>query len=106
MRKSFHHAVLVLAFLLGACGSTPSFKTDTDPYWTDPQWVAALFKAVQTAVHYPVDTADQSVQSIHGEVQFTLADGKITDPKMVESTGSPELDRVMLQQVAAASAPK
>ena len=87
-------------------GSTHGPKPDAGPYWADPQFDAALFEAVQSAVHYPDDVIDQSLGSIRGTVQFTIVDGKIQDPQMAESTGHPGLDEIILQQVASASIPR
>lgn len=128
MRIPSYHAVFVMACALSACSSalqhfdptlgrmdpappisasaTPSFNPDTYPYWSDPRWQVALLNAVQSVVHAPTDTPDLSAPSLHGRVQFTLVDGEIEYPEITESTGQPELDRLMLQQVASASAPK
>lgn len=110
MRAYEYPAAFAVACALSACGSvpgsTPSTKREAAPYWTDPKFDAALFKAVQSAVHYPDDVIDQSLESIHGTVQFTIMDGKIQDPEIVESTGHDGLDKLMLEQVASASVPK
>ncbi len=105
-----YQATFVLTCALSACssapGSMPGPKPDAGPYWSDPRFDAALFKAVQSAVHYPDDVIDQSLQSIRGTVQFTIVDGKIQDPQMDESTGHPGLDEIILRQVASASIPR
>lgn len=128
MRKLSYQVLFVMACAVSACSSVPpnpnsmsqgfypappnsnstapSFNRDTDPYWSDPQWDAALLDAVQSVVQDPTDTADQSAPSLHGTVQFTLVDGEIEYPEITESTGEPELDRLMLQQVVLASVPK
>ena len=86
--------------------SAANFNPDTDPYWVDPKWDAALLDAVQSVVKDPTDTPDLSAPSLHATVQFTLVDGAIEYPEITESTGQPELDRLMLQQVVTASPPK
>ncbi|HLW73493.1 MAG TPA: hypothetical protein VKT74_00330, partial [Gammaproteobacteria bacterium] len=106
MRKSSHHALLMLAFVLSACSSTPSFKPDKDPYWMDLHWQASLLNSIQSVVHDPIDAADMSTPSPHASVKFTYADGVIEYPDIVESTGNPDLDRLLLYQVASAQPPK
>lgn len=115
MRRISYQAVFVLACALSACSSAPKplfdpaqqlFNPDTDPYWSDPKWDAALLDAVQSVVLNPVDPTDRSTPSLHGEVQFTLVDGKIENPEITKSTGDPAMDKLMLEQVASASPPK
>jgi TonB family protein len=110
MRAYQYQAAFVLACALSACSSapvpTPEAKSNAAPYWSDPRFDAALLEAVQSAVRYPDDVIDDSLQSIRGTVQFTIVDGKIQDPEMVESTGHPGLDELMLKQVASAPIPK
>ena len=105
-----HQAAFVLACALSACssvpGPTPGAKPNAAPYWSDLRFDAELLNAVQSAVHYPDDVIDESLQSIRGTVQFTIVDGKIQDPQIVESTGHSGLDELMLKQVASASIPK
>lgn len=115
MRRHSYPAAFVLACALSACASSPDsvqspapqrFNPATDPYWADPRWQAALLQSVQAVVHNPVDAADMSTPGLHGEVQFTLADGSIEYPDLAASTGDPNVDRLMLQQVVSAQPPK
>lgn len=97
-------AVTAAAGLAACSGLTgPS-----DAYWQNQAWDAKLFQVVQSAVHYPLDARGQPIgepASVHGKVEFTYSDGKILDPEMAQSTGRPDLDAAMLQQVATASVP-
>jgi TonB family protein len=97
----------LMLLTLAACSIAPGHAKD-DAYWQDQRWDEQLFKAIQSSVHYPLDGAGQpigEVISAHGKVEFTYVDGKILDPEMAESTGRPDLDAAMLQQVAAAKIP-
>jgi outer membrane biosynthesis protein TonB len=57
-------------------------------------------------VHDPVDAADISIPGLHGTVKFTFQDGVIEYPEITASTGDPELDKLMLHQVASAQVPR
>ena len=110
----------LLALLVGfsACASGPRTKTyleggeivrfdpDKDPYWSDPHWDLALLKAIQASVHDPVDPADISTPDLHAVVKFTLVDGVIEYPEVVQSTGRPDLDKLMLHQIVDAHVPR
>ena len=109
MRRFVYGFVCASACALGACGSAPTtaaYNPDKDPYWEDPKWQVALLAAVQSVVHAPNDTPDLSSPGYRGTVQFSFHDGDIEDPVMVTSTGHPDLDQLMLQQVLTAVAPK
>ena len=109
MRRLLPPALLVSACLLAACGSAPTtaaYNPDKDPYWEDPKWQAALLAAVQSVVHTDSDTADLSAPGYHVTVQFSFHDGDIEDPQIVQSTGRPDLDQLVLQQVVTAVVPK
>ncbi len=111
MREYRNLAVLVLACALSACGTTPP-QANKPPlfsdqaYWTNPFWQAELFSAVQSVVHLPANAASPAKPGIHGTVKFLFANGKIEDPEIVASTGNPDLDKLMLQQVVTAKVPK
>jgi outer membrane biosynthesis protein TonB len=72
----------------------------------DPRWDKSLLDAVQAAVHDPVDGTDMSTPGIHATVRFTFLDGVIEYPEIVQSTGDPELDKLVVDQVASAQAPR
>jgi TonB family protein len=108
-------ALLALATSLVACGSQPTvqdmdapkahFDPAKDPYWEDPRWARQLLDAVQSVVRDPVGPEDQSAPDLHGVVRFTYADGNIQYPEVIQSTGKPDMDELMLRQVASAKAP-
>jgi TonB family protein len=110
MRSKKNSSCFGLIFLAGsltACSSAARLSSD-DAYWKDPRWAARVFHAVQSAIHYPLDSADQPIGepvTVHGKIEFTYLDGKIYDPEITESTGRSDLDAAMLQQVAAAKPP-
>ncbi len=109
MRKLLLQAVLISACVLSACSSAPTahgYNPDKDPYWEDPKWQAALLNTVQSVVHAPADTPDLSAPGYHVTVQFSFHDGDIEGPQIVESTGHPDLDQLVLQQVVTAVVPK
>ena len=113
-------AVITLAFALSACAGAPGpkpqvyvegktlvrFDPTQDPYWMDPPWTASLFKAVQSAVHDPVDAADTTTHGLHAVVKFTYADGVIEYPDIVQSTGDADKDKLMLRQIASVQPPQ
>lgn len=107
MRGYRYQAILVLACMLSACGSNPHYiHPGSTAYWTDPWWQGQLLQAVQSAVHMPTNSPHASKTGIYGTVQFLFANGMIENPKITVSTGVPELDQLMLQQVASAEIPK
>ena len=113
MREYRNLAVLVLACALSACGFAPPqankpslFYPPQQPYWMNPYWQAEMFEAVQCTVHLPDDTTSPATPDVHGTVKFLFANGKIEDPEIVASTGNPDLDKLMLQQVVTAKIPK
>lgn len=115
MRRFLPQLVIAAASVLSACGSAPASSTagagpgydpDRDPYWIDLKWQAALLNAVQSVVHAPKDMDDLSAPDLHVTVQFSFHDGDIEDPRIVESTGHPDLDQFILQQVPTAVVPK
>lgn len=109
-------ALLALMGCIAACSSVPNhddaaatphrFDPVTDPYWLDPQWDKALLDAVQSVVHDPVGAADMTVRGLRATVKFTFADGAIEWPALTAGTGNPDLDDLLLRQVASAKVPR
>ncbi len=112
MREYRNLAVLVLVCVLSACGTAPpqsnlpSFYPGNRPYWTNVAWQAQMFEAIQYMVHLPANAASPAKPGVHGTVKFLFANGKIEDPEIVASTGNPDLDKLLLQQVVTAKVPK
>ena len=115
MRRLLLPVLLASGCVVAACGSAPaaptavmapSYDPDKDPYWMDPNWQTALLNAVQSVVRSPKDMDDLSAPYLHVTVQFSYHDGDIEDPQIVESTGHPDLDQLILQQVVTAVVPK
>jgi TonB family protein len=108
--------LLILVVALAACaGPRPAshyqmtyygFDPAKDPYWQDPSFAKSLLAAVQSAVHDPVDPADLSTPGLRGTVKFMYVNGVIEYPDIVQSTGHPDLDKLMLHQIAEAQVPK
>lgn len=88
-----------------ADGSIVHFNPAKDPYWQDPRWAQGLLLAVQSVVKDPVDPSDTSTPGLHGTVKFTFADGNIEYPEIMQSTGKPDMDQLMIRQVASAQVP-
>ena len=65
-----------------------------------------MFNAVQSVVHTPTNVTSSATHGIHGTVRFLFANGIIEDPVIVASTGDPDLDKLLLQQVASAHVPR
>lgn len=86
--------------------STANFNRSRDPYWEDARWALSLLDAVQTVVRDPAAVDDLSAPKLHGAVKFIYADGNLEYPEIVQSTGKPEMDQLMLRQVASAQVPK
>lgn len=106
MRRYGYLASIIVTSVLSGCSSMPHHaKPDMQSYWNDPKWQSSLLKAVQSAVHAPAGVPPASTPGIHGTVEFLLANGTIQNPKIVNSTGNPDYDKLMLQQVAKANAP-
>jgi hypothetical protein len=109
-------ALLVLLGGLAACAATqptpdsgaPSanFNPSKDPYWEDPRWDKTLLDIVQTAVHDPADPTDMSAPGLHAMVKFTYLQGTLEYPEIVTGTGNPDMDKLMLHQLAAVQAPQ
>jgi hypothetical protein len=105
-----------VALSLTACGSAPVTQDSTEPkahfdpakdsYWQNPRWDMSLIVAVQAAIHNPVDPADTSTPDLHGTVQFTYLQGVIEYPEVVTGTGHPDMDELMLHQLASVKAPQ
>jgi len=111
MRGFRTQAAFILACALSSCGSAPPLANkpplfSDQAYWTNPFWQAELFSAVQSVVHLPADVTSPAAPGIHGTVKFLFANGKIEDPEIVASTGDPDLDKLLLQQVVTAKIPK
>lgn len=105
MARYRHLAAFVLVCGLSACGSAP-VQQASRAYWDEVWWQEHLLRTVQSVVHTPSDTTPIPAGGIHGTVRFTFDNGTIENPEIVTSTGDPYLDRLMLQQVAAAQGPK
>ena len=110
--------VLLALLVLGgitACGSVPAthgadeptgrFDPGKDPYWEDPKWDNTLLTAVQSVAHDPADPAAMATPGLHATVKFTYLNGTIEYPEVVTGTGDPELDKLLLHQVASAQIP-
>ena len=113
MRVSQYSAALVLTCALSACGTAPSHGNlprfvypGANPYWMNQFWQTELFTAVQSVVHLPTAAGFAPKSEPHGTVRFLYDNGAIRDPVIVESTGSPEMDKLLLQQVITAKIPK
>lgn len=113
MRASLYSAALVLACALSACNITPSHPTPPRyfypagvAYWANPFWQAEMFAAVQSVVHLPATAGPVPASDLQGTVQFLYDNGTINNPVIVESTGNPDLDKLLLQQVITAKIPK
>ncbi|MGE5626445.1 MAG: energy transducer TonB [Bacillota bacterium] len=61
---------------------------------------------IQASLHAPTDASDMSTSVYHGTVRFRFQDGVIEYPEIITSTGRPDLDKLMLDQVASAVPPK
>lgn len=112
-------ALLVMLGGLAACSSTAPttqtyikggelvhFDPARDPYWMDPPWAASLFRTIQSAVHNPADPADTSTPGLHAVVKFTYQDGTAEYPAIVQGTGDPKKDELLLHQLAATQLPQ
>jgi len=111
MRGYRYLAVLILACALSACGSAPPQANkpslfSEQAYWMNSYWQAEMFAAIQCVVRLPANAASPATPGIHGTVKFLFSNGKIEDPEIVASTGDPDLDKLMLQQVVTAKIPK
>ncbi|MHB8425950.1 MAG: energy transducer TonB [Gammaproteobacteria bacterium] len=98
---------------MSACGTAPSqvtpphfFNLATTPYWMNPTWQAEMFAAVQCVARLPSNAASPAKHGIHATVRFTFDSGAIKDPVIVTSTGNPDLNKLLLQQVVTAKVPK
>lgn len=108
--------LLTLVGGLAACGAAPSkqdssiptahFDPGKDPYWEDARWDKVLLDTVQAAVRDPVDPSDMSAPGLHATVKFTHLQGTLEYPSIVSSTGNPDLDKLMLHQIAAVQVPQ
>lgn len=81
------------------------FDPAKDPYWEDPRWQKTLLDTLQQAVHDPADTNPISTPGLHATIKFTFEDGDIEYPEIVSGTGSPDLDALMLHQIASVRVP-
>lgn len=113
MRTSLYSAALLLFCTLSACSTAPSRSTPprlfypaATSYWANPFWQAEMFTAVQSVVHLPAIAGTVPTPGIHGTVRFLYDHGAIKNPVIVESTGNPDLDKLLLQQVVTAKIPK
>jgi len=108
-------ALLALLTGLAACSSafgpygndvSTGFDSSKDPYWKDPRWDKTLLDAAQSAVNDPADPADTSTPGLHAVVKFTYSDGTAEYPEIIQSTGNPKKDELLLHQLASASLPQ
>lgn len=113
MRASLYSAALALFCTLSACSTAPSRSTPprlfypaATSYWANPFWQAGMFAAVQSVVHQPAIAGTVPTPGIHGTVRFLYDHGAIKNPVIVESTGNPELDKLLLLQVTTAKVPE
>src|SRR5690242_16931303 len=117
MRNNASRLVLLaLVSGLAACGSAPApkesaqpvahFDPGKDPYWEDSRWDKRLVDTVQAAVHDPVDSADMSSSGLHATVKFTYLQGVLEYPAIVTGTGNPDIDKLMLHQLATVQGPQ
>jgi hypothetical protein len=117
-KRTASFTLLATVLGLSACASAPAparqdsgepvahFDPSKDPYWQDPRWDKALLDVIQSVVHDPVDATGIASPGLHATVKFTFLDGVIEYPEITASTGDPELDKLMLHQVAAAQVPR
>lgn len=82
------------------------FDPAKDPYWEDPRWDKTLLDAVQSAVYNPADPADTSTPGLHMVVKFTYQDGAAEYPEVVQGTGDPKKDDLLLHQLASTQLPQ
>ena len=82
------------------------FDPVKDPYWEDPRWDKTLLDTVQAVVHNPADPADTSTPNLHAVVKFTYQDGTAEYPEIVQSTGEPGKDELLLHQLASTQLPQ
>src|SRR5579863_1675745 len=109
-KKSSRLGLLSLALGLVAWSPASYPANSGDAYWQDKRWDSKLLDAMQSALHYPTDTAGQPVQPVPETAQVTIGfiytDGKISDPQIIKSSGRPDLDTAFLSQVMTAQLPK
>lgn len=112
MRNYIYATALVLSCALSACSSTlpypnlpPSYPGNR-PYWTNAGWQAAMHTAIQCVVHLPANMDTASTSGMQATVRFLYAHGVIKNPMIVKSTGNPDVDKLLLQQVITAKIPK
>lgn len=104
--QGYRLGFLAVLGYLAACSSTPGQSGDA--YWHDKNWDGQLLHTLQSAIHYPMDAAGNPIGqpvSVRGKIKFLYSAGKILYPQMIESTGRPDLDAAMLQQVSATQVP-
>ncbi|HKT31547.1 MAG TPA: TonB family protein [Gammaproteobacteria bacterium] len=113
MRWYLYQAAFILACALSACSSAPRqgnvprfVYPGTQAYWLNPYWQAELFQAVQCVAYLPDNETNRTASGIQGTVRFTYDKGVITNPAIFKSTGNPDLDKLLLQQVVTAKVPK
>jgi outer membrane biosynthesis protein TonB len=113
MKPIIFRLALALAAIYSvvAAGSAASNPSDgSDAYWNDKHWHRILLGAVQAVIRYPADAAGQPVRPVpemaRATVRFVYANGKISDPKIIRSSGRPDLDSAFLSQVITAQPPK
>lgn len=91
--------------------SAASYSSDSNKtYWQDRQWYGKLVSAVESVIHYPTGTAGQPAQPVpemvYATIGITYADGKLKEPRIIKSSGRPDLDAAFLSQVVTAQPPK
>jgi hypothetical protein len=96
MMKSLKLSTLFASLILAACVS--------EPYWQDPHWINSLGSAVHDSIYYPDSLMKGFVEHAnlpHGEavVQFDYENGKFDSVKIIKSTGSSVLDKVIADEI-------
>jgi outer membrane biosynthesis protein TonB len=91
--------------------STASYSSNGgNAYWQNKRWYRMLLESVQSTLHYPTDAAGQPLQPVpelaQVTVSFIYANGKISDPKIIKSSGRSDLDAAFLSQLATVQPPK
>lgn len=116
MRRLGYLATVLLACVLTACATGSAFTSkfrpgvvifnpDKDPYWDDPRWQFRLMDTIEAVLVVPADPSDTSPLVYQATVRFRLQDGSIQNPEIVTGTGHPDLDKLMLQQLASVQPP-
>ncbi len=111
MRKNRRYFGLLFLTCRLVAWSSVSYSSDGgDAYWQNKHWYGMLLGAVQSVLHYPTDAAGRPVQPVPemvtATVGFIYADGRISDPSIIKSSGRSDLDAAFLAQVVTAQPPR